>query len=46
VAPVEVGEGATIGAGTTLTNNAPAEELTLSRSKQKTVKGWQRPTKK
>jgi bifunctional UDP-N-acetylglucosamine pyrophosphorylase/glucosamine-1-phosphate N-acetyltransferase len=46
VAPVEVGEGATIGAGTTLTNNAPAEELTLSRAKQKTVKGWQRPTKK
>ena len=46
VAPVEVGEGATIGAGTTLTNNAPAEELTLSRTKQKTVKGWQRPTKK
>ena len=46
VAPVEVGEGATIGAGTTLTNDAPAEELTLSRPKQKTVKGWQRPTKK
>ncbi len=46
VAPVEVGEGATIGAGTTLTNNAPAEELTLSRAKQKTIKGWQRPTKK
>lgn len=46
VAPVEVGEGATIGAGTTLTSNAPAEELTLSRAKQQTIKGWQRPTKK
>ena len=46
VAPVEVGEGATIGAGTTLTSDAPAEELTLSRAEQKTVKGWQRPTKK
>lgn len=46
VAPVEVGEGATIGAGTTLTSDAPAEELTLSRVKQKTIKGWQRPTKK
>jgi bifunctional UDP-N-acetylglucosamine pyrophosphorylase/glucosamine-1-phosphate N-acetyltransferase len=46
VAPVEVGEGATIGAGTTLTNDAPAEELTLSRVKQKTIIGWQRPTKK
>jgi bifunctional UDP-N-acetylglucosamine pyrophosphorylase/glucosamine-1-phosphate N-acetyltransferase len=46
VAPVEVGEGATIGAGTTLTNDAPAEELTLSRVKQKTITGWQRPKKK
>jgi bifunctional UDP-N-acetylglucosamine pyrophosphorylase/glucosamine-1-phosphate N-acetyltransferase len=46
VAPVEVGKGATIGAGTTLTNDAPAEELTLSRVKQKTITGWQRPVKK
>lgn len=45
VAPVEVGDGATIGAGTTLTNDAPAEELTLSRSKQKSIKGWKRPVK-
>ena len=46
VAPVEVGEGATIGAGTTLTSNAPTNDLTLSRTKQKTIKGWKRPTKK
>ena len=45
VAPIEVGDGATIGAGTTLTNNAPAEELTLSRSKQKSLKNWKRPVK-
>ena len=46
VAPVEVGAGATLGAGTTLTRDAPAGELTLSRSKQKSIKGWKRPAKK
>ena len=46
VAPVEVGKGATIGAGTTLTTTAPDGELTLTRVKQKTIKGWKRPTKK
>ena len=46
VAPVEVGSGATIGAGSTITKNVPADQLTLERSKQLTVKGWKRPTKK
>ncbi len=46
VAPVEVGDGATLGAGTTLTRDAPAAELTLSRAKQKTIQGWKRPVKK
>ena len=46
VAPVTVGKGATIGAGSTITQDAPAGELTLSRSKQTTIKGWKRPTKK
>ena len=45
VAPVEIGKGATIGAGSTITGNAPAGELTLSRAEQKTIKGWQRPVK-
>ena len=45
VAPVTVGEGATLGAGTTLTKDAPAGELTLSRIKQLTLTGWQRPVK-
>ncbi len=45
VAPVSVGEGATIGAGSTITKDAPAGELTLSRAKQMTLKGWQRPVK-
>ncbi len=46
VAPVTVGKGATLGAGTTLTQDAPAGELTLSRARQTTVAGWQRPVKK
>ena len=45
VAPVTVGRGATIGAGSTVTKDAPDNELTLSRSKQITLKGWQRPVK-
>ena len=46
VAPVEIGRGATIGAGSTITRNAPADELTLSRPDQKTREGWKRPLKK
>jgi len=46
VAPVTVGKGATLGAGTTLTKNAPAGKLTISRAKQVTIEGWQRPVKK
>ena len=45
VAPVTVGKGATLGAGTTLTRDAPAGELTLSRAKQLTLSGWKRPVK-
>ncbi len=46
VAPVKIGEGATIGAGSTITTDAPPEMLTLSRNKQFSVKGWKRPVKK
>ncbi|GAB7540635.1 bifunctional UDP-N-acetylglucosamine diphosphorylase/glucosamine-1-phosphate N-acetyltransferase GlmU [Cupriavidus sp. 8B] len=45
VAPVTVRRGATIGAGTTLTKEAAADKLTLSRSKQMTLDAWQRPVK-
>jgi bifunctional UDP-N-acetylglucosamine pyrophosphorylase/glucosamine-1-phosphate N-acetyltransferase len=45
VAPVTVGKGATLGAGTTLTRNAPAGKLTVSRAKQMTIESWQRPVK-
>jgi bifunctional UDP-N-acetylglucosamine pyrophosphorylase/glucosamine-1-phosphate N-acetyltransferase len=46
VAPVTVGRGATLGAGTTLTTNAPPEQLTLSRARQVSIPGWARPVKK
>jgi bifunctional UDP-N-acetylglucosamine pyrophosphorylase/glucosamine-1-phosphate N-acetyltransferase len=45
VAPVTVGRGATLGAGTTLTKPAADGKLTLARAKQMTVDGWQRPAK-
>jgi len=46
VAPVTLADGANIGAGSTITRDAPAETLTLSRSKQINIKGWKRPVKK
>lgn len=46
VAPLIIGRGATIGAGSTITSDAPEGELTLSRAKQITLPGWQRPRKK
>lgn len=46
VAPVTVAKGSTIGAGSTITRDTPAGELTLSRSKQLTIAGWTRPVKK
>ena len=45
VAPLTVGRGATIGAGSTVTKNAPADSLTVSRSRQTTIAGWKRPRK-
>ncbi len=46
VAPVKIADGATIAAGTTVTKDAPAEQLTMSRAKQTTIPGWKRPVKK
>ena len=43
VAPVTIGAGATIGAGSTITRDAPANELTLTRARQKTLRGWRPP---
>ena len=46
VAPVTVRRGATIAAGSTITREVPADELTLSRVKQTSIAGWKRPQKK
>lgn len=46
VAPVTIGKGADIGAGTTVTKNAPPGQLTISRARQVTIRGWKRPAKK
>ncbi len=46
IAPVKVGDGATIAAGSTITKEVPANELTLNRNRQTTIKGWKRPKKK
>ncbi len=46
IAPVTVGENSTIGAGSTITRDAEDHELTLSRTEQKTIKGWKRPQKR
>ena len=45
VAPVTIGKNATIGAGSTITRNSPENQLTLSRVKQVSLAGWQRPVK-
>jgi bifunctional UDP-N-acetylglucosamine pyrophosphorylase/glucosamine-1-phosphate N-acetyltransferase len=43
VAPVTIHTGATIGAGSTITKDAPADALTVSRSRQSSIRGWKRP---
>ncbi|MDY0038495.1 MAG: DapH/DapD/GlmU-related protein, partial [Zoogloea oleivorans] len=45
VAPVRVGRGATLGAGTTLTKDAPPDQLTVTRVRQMSVAHWKRPVK-
>jgi len=42
---VTIGDGATLGAGSVITRNAPAGELTLARARQVTLEDWQRPSK-
>ncbi|HSW70021.1 MAG TPA: bifunctional UDP-N-acetylglucosamine diphosphorylase/glucosamine-1-phosphate N-acetyltransferase GlmU [Gammaproteobacteria bacterium] len=46
VAPVVIGDGATIGAGSTISRDAPAHRLTICRGQQRTIENWQRPIKK
>ncbi len=46
VAPVKIGAGATVGAGSVITRNVEDLELAIGRSKQQNIQGWKRPTKK
>ncbi|WP_367347057.1 bifunctional UDP-N-acetylglucosamine diphosphorylase/glucosamine-1-phosphate N-acetyltransferase GlmU [Stenotrophomonas bentonitica] len=46
VAPVTIGDRATIAAGSVITRNAPPGELTVARARQQTIEGWHRPVKK
>jgi len=46
VAPVTLADGATIGAGSVISKNAPPDQLTVARARQVTIEGWQRPVKK
>ena len=45
VAPLTIGAGATIGAGSVITKDAPPGELTVARARQNTLPGWKRPTR-
>ena len=46
VAPITIGQGATIAAGSTITRDAPANQLTFCRAKeQKSIAAWKRPSK-
>ena len=46
VAPVTIGGGATIAAGSVITRNAPEGQLTVARARQQVIEGWHRPVKK
>ena len=46
VAPLEIGQGATIGGGSTIVKGAPSDQLTVARTRQISLAGWRRPVKK
>ena len=46
VAPVVVSQGATVGAGSTITRTVPADGLSLTRAEQRDIQNWSRPVKK
>jgi bifunctional UDP-N-acetylglucosamine pyrophosphorylase/glucosamine-1-phosphate N-acetyltransferase len=46
VAPVKIGKGATVAAGSTITKDVDDAELTVARARQRNISGWERPQKK
>ncbi|API87352.1 bifunctional UDP-N-acetylglucosamine diphosphorylase/glucosamine-1-phosphate N-acetyltransferase GlmU [Francisella uliginis] len=46
VAPVSIGQGATVGAGSTIAKDVPADNLAISRARQRHINSWERPVKK
>ncbi|QIW10726.1 bifunctional UDP-N-acetylglucosamine diphosphorylase/glucosamine-1-phosphate N-acetyltransferase GlmU [Francisella sp. LA112445] len=46
VAPVSIGQGATVGAGSTIAKDVPADNLAISRARQRHIDSWERPVKK
>lgn len=46
VAPVKIGENATIGAGSTITGDVPGRHLAIARGRQRNIEGWEKPVKK
>jgi bifunctional UDP-N-acetylglucosamine pyrophosphorylase / glucosamine-1-phosphate N-acetyltransferase len=46
IAPITLGDGATIGGGSTISKDAPAGQLTVARARQMSLAGWARPVKK
>lgn len=46
VAPVKIGQSATVGAGSTVTKDVEANELTVARARQRNIQNWERPAKK
>lgn len=46
VAPIKIGQSATVGAGSTVTKDVEANELTIARARQRNIQNWERPAKK
>ncbi|WP_275435576.1 DapH/DapD/GlmU-related protein, partial [Providencia rettgeri] len=46
IAPVNIGQGATVGAGSTIVKDVPADNLAISRARQRHIDTWQRSVKK
>lgn len=46
IAPVKIGDGSTVGAGSIITKDVEAAELAIARNRQRNIQGWKRPTKK